>query len=202
MEPALREKLGQWALVVGGSEGVRACFARRLAGLGFNLIITGYFEDSVAATAASLRQEFGVEIRQVIHDLTQGDPLGPVTPLTDDVDIGLMIYTAGPVAPVPFLDDPLDHAPISMRLNCHGQTAFCHNYGRLMRAGGGGGIIIVGSNAGEFGIAGLASYAAAKAYTKVLAASLWLELKPADIDVLGLILEATHTTYRASQRTG
>jgi short-subunit dehydrogenase len=195
MEPALREKLGQWALIVGGSEGVGACFARRLAGLGFNLVITGYFGDGVAATAGNLRDEFGVEVREVTHDLVQGDPLVPVTPVTDDIDVGLLIYTAGSVAPVPFLDDTLDHALKSMRLNCHGQTAFCHHYGRLMRKRGGGGMIIVGSNAGEFGIAGLASYAAAKAYTKVLAESLWLELKPDHIDVLGLILGATRTPF-------
>ena len=84
--------------------------------MGFNLVIAGYFEDGAAAIAGGLRDEFSVEVREVTHDLTPSDPVAPVTPVTDDIEIGLLIYTAGSVAPVPFLDDTLDHALKPMQL--------------------------------------------------------------------------------------
>ena len=189
------EKYGPWALIVGGSEGIGVSFANRVAQQGVNLVLTGYFPESVESTARQIRSDHGVEVREVTHDLTIGDPLAPVTPLTEDLEIGLMIYTAGSVAPVPFLDDTAEHVLKPMRLNAQGQTAYCHHYGQGMRDRGRGGIILVGSNAGVFGIAGMACYAAAKAYTKVLAESLWLELKPLGIDVLGLILGPTRTPF-------
>ena len=62
-----------------------------------------------------------------------------------------------------------------------------------MVARGKGGIIFIGSGAGEIGTADVAVYSATKAYLKTLAEALWFELRPSGVDVLYLVLGVTRT---------
>ena len=55
------------------------------------------------------------------------------------------------------------------------------------------GIILMSSLAGNQGSPGLAAYAASKAFNTILAESLWHELRPMGIDVLGCIAGAVRT---------
>jgi short-subunit dehydrogenase len=65
---------------------------------------------------------------------------------------------------------------------------------------GRGGIILVGSLSGLAGAAGMAVYAAGKAFDHAFTESLWVELRPKGVDVLALIAGATATP--AMQRAG
>jgi len=198
MPKILSDKYKPWALIVGGSEGVGEAFAHRLAAQGFNMVLTSYLAAPLERVAGDISKSSNVEIISVVHDLTTGDPLAPVTAVTDGLDIGLMIYTAGSVGPMPsFVDTPLDQVLRPIRLNAIGQTSFAHHYGALMKKRGGGGMIIIGSNAGMAGIGGLATYAASKAYTQIFAEGLWMELKEHNIDVLVPVLGATRTPFLA-----
>lgn len=58
---------------------------------------------------------------------------------------------------------------------------------------GRGGVILMTSMAGNQGSPRLAAYAASKAFTRVLAESLWHELKSQGIDVLGCCAGAVRT---------
>jgi short-subunit dehydrogenase len=63
-----------------------------------------------------------------------------------------------------------------------------------------GGILLVGSLAGYLGQPELAVYSAAKAFARVFAEGLWLELAPFDVHVLHLVLGVTRTP--AMERAG
>jgi len=185
--PVSLEKHGPWALIVGGSEGVGAAFADILAGQGFNLVLTSYLKEPLDEVVADLKARYAVDIRALVHDLLTDDPLGPARKLTDGLEVGLLVYTAGSIVPGPsFVESPVEHGLKSIKLNCIGHTVYSHHYGRSMKERGRGGIILVGSNAGVSGLAGLTCYAAAKAYSRVFAEGLWAELKPHGVDVLGL----------------
>jgi len=67
-------------------------FARMLAALGINLVLLARRERPLERLAGSIRAECGVEVRIGSVDLTRADPLNQVTPLTDDIDLGLLIY--------------------------------------------------------------------------------------------------------------
>src|SRR3954452_5776050 len=87
-------KYGPWALVIGGSEGVGAAFARKLAASGFKLVLIARKLEPLEIVASELRGG-GAEVRVLCADLSQLDALDKVRTVTDDIEIGLLIYNAG-----------------------------------------------------------------------------------------------------------
>src|SRR3954453_19804677 len=87
-------KYGPWALVIGGSEGVGAAFARQLAADGFKLVLVARKPGPLEELAAELRGK-GAEVRVLSADLSKSDVLDRVRTVTDDIEIGLLVYNAG-----------------------------------------------------------------------------------------------------------
>jgi short-subunit dehydrogenase len=69
-----------------------------------------------------------------------------------------------------------------------------------MRARGRGGILLVGSMAGTYGSMLQSVYSGVKAFGRLFAESLWLELREHGVDVLELVLGVTRTP--AMERAG
>ena len=88
------EKYGPWALIIGGSEGVGAAFARLLAAGGFKLVLVARKPGPLDELAGELRG-LGAEVRTVAADLSQSDVLDQVRKQTDDIEVGLLVYNAG-----------------------------------------------------------------------------------------------------------
>lgn len=190
-----KQRYGPWAVIVGGSEGVGAAFARKLARQGLNLVLLARKPGPLAELAAELRAEARVEVRTVSLDVTAGDMLEQVQQATRGLEVGLLIYNAGSVAPISFLDSPLEDALRTLRLNAVGPATLCHHFGQGLRERGRGGILLVGSMAGCAGGADTAVYSGAKAFTQIFAESLWAALKPCGVDVLALVIGATRTPF-------
>jgi short-subunit dehydrogenase len=189
-----KEKYGPWSLIVGGSEGVGASFARKLAGAGLNLFLVARKLDALEQVAQEIRAAAQVEVRILSVDLAKPEALDAVAAATAGLDIGLMIYNAGGGAQFgEFVELDVDVVLQPVRLNAIGQTLFTHHFGARMKNRGGGGMIIVGSNAAAAAVAGLTTYSAAKAYTQTLCEGLWYELKPHGVNVVALVLGATKT---------
>ncbi|GLV24419.1 SDR family NAD(P)-dependent oxidoreductase [Sphingobium sp. Cam5-1] len=188
------KRYGPWAVIIGGSEGVGASFARKLAADGFGLLLVARKIEPLTQLAEALRAD-GADIRILQMDVTRADFLDRVAEASADIDVGLLIYNAGSVAPASFLDTPLDSALNAVNLNVVGPLKLAHHFGRTMSARGGGGIIILGSVAGAAGGAGVAVYSGTKAFSQRLAEGLWAELRPANIDVLSLVIGTTRTPF-------
>ncbi len=193
-------KYGPWAVIAGGSEGVGAEFARQLAEAGFNLVLiarkAGPLED-----AAQQCRELGAEVRAISVDLLDPQSVSQITASTDDLDVGLLIYNAGAsTCNELFLETDLDEFQKVTDLNVTRMLEMVQHYGRLMADGGRGGIMIVGSLAGYMGAWRHTVYAGAKAFSRVFAESLWLELRERNVDVVELVLGVTRTP--AMERVG
>ncbi len=78
-------------------------------------------------------------------------------------------------------------------LNVTVPLALVHHFGRGMRERGHGGIVLVGSLTGYCGSARHTVYGGSKAYLRIFAESLWLELRDHHVDVLHLVLGVTRT---------
>lgn len=188
-------RYGPWAVIVGGSEGIGASFARKLAARGVNLVLLARKAAPLAALASELRETGKAEVRMLSVDVTADDMLERIRKVTDDIDVGLLIYNAGSVKPQSFFDAPLEVALQTMKLNPIGQVVLAHHFGQSMRTRGRGGIILVGSMSGCAGGGGVAAYSASKAFTQRFAEALWAELRPDNVDVLALVVGGTRTPF-------
>lgn len=191
------DKYGPWALIVGGSEGVGAAFARLLAADGFKLVLVARKPAPLEELAAELRAS-GAEVRIRAADLSKPDVLDRVREVTDDVGVGLLVYNAGANdTRGNFLELPRAVPDAVIAINVLGQTEFARHYGAPMAKRGRGGIILTGSLGGYLGSATLAAYTAAKAFSRVFTEALWAECQPFGVDVLHLNIGFTATPAMA-----
>ncbi len=192
------QNYGPWALIAGGSEGIGLAFARELAAAGINLLLLARREEPLQLAREQLRAEHPVQVSCAAVDLTAAGLEQQLAELTEGLDIGLLVYNAGATHGAGlFHDQALDAARRLVELNCHGPVTLCHALGGPMRARGRGGIILVSSMSGLTGGGYVATYCASKAFDIILAESLWAELKPFGVDVLGLVAGATDTPAMA-----
>lgn len=185
---------GPWAVIAGGSEGVGAAFARKLAAAGVNLVLLARKPEALEEVAHEIRSGSSVSVRGLSLDLSADDAVERIKALTDDIEVGLLIYNAGAESALrDFLDRDLADSDRMIARNISAPTHLSHHFGSKMRARRRGGIILVGAVGGYAGGPGMAMYSASKAFDYILAEGLWYELRPYDVHVLGLVLGATDT---------
>lgn len=190
-------RYGPWALIVGGSEGIGAAFARDLAAAGLKLVLVARKPEPLAELQAEL-EAAGAEVRVVSADLSRPDALEQVRAVTDGLDVGLLVYNAGANntrGDFTELDPAVYRSVIGV--NVIALTEFVHHYGAPMRARGAGGMILVGSLTGFLGAPSLAAYGGAKAFARVFAEAVWGECQPHGVHVLHLVVGFTATPLMA-----
>ena len=191
---------GPWVVIAGGSEGVGAEFARLLAEAGLNLVLVARKPAPLAETADRCR-ELGVEVRTLAVDLVDPDAVSTIATSTADLDVGLLIYNAGAnTCSEHFLDGALSDFARVVDLNITAMMALTHHFARPMRTRRRGGVLLVGSMAGYLGSMRHTVYGGVKAFGRIFAESLWLELRDHDVHVLELVLGVTRTP--AMERVG
>lgn len=191
---------GPWALITGGSDGVGEAFARLLAGAGIDLVLVARREGPLEALAEELRSGCGVEVRTLSLDLSREDMLAQIRGVTDALEVGLVICNAAATfGSGPLLGWDLDQALRTIRGNAFTHTALSHHFGQGMAARGRGGIMLIGSMAGNAGGATMVLYSAVKAFAQIFAEGLWAELEPLGVDVSYVVLGATDTPSRRAK---
>ena len=194
------QRYGPWALIVGGSEGIGAAFARKLAGHGFKLVLVARKPDPLENLAEELRAT-GAEVRTLSADLSKPGVLDRVREVTDDVEIGLLIYNAGANNTRGlFVELPEEVTQSVIAINVLGQANFTRHYGARMYDRRRGGIILAGSLGGYLGSGTLAAYCASKAFSRIFSEALWAESAAFNVDVLHLNVGFTATP--AMERLG
>jgi short-subunit dehydrogenase len=192
-DPAYRTKYGPWALVTGGAEGIGGAFADQLAERGLDLVLVDQNGDAAAARAEILSKTHGVDVRVSVVDLSEEGFYERIRPLTDDLEIGMLVCNAGVGTPGSFFHLPLEEHLRALDVNCRAGLVLTHELGSRMVERGRGGIILVGSDAAYQGTPYVASYAATKAFNLILGEGLWYEGREDGIDVLGFAPGPTNT---------
>lgn len=193
-------KYGPWALIAGGSEGVGEEFARLLAEAGFNLMLIARKPEPLEHTAQRCRA-LGADVRTLSVDLLDTSAVEQIVMATAELDVGLLIYNAGAsTCNEPFLEASLTELKKVNDLNVTRMLELVQHFGRAMSDRRRGGILLVGSLAGYMGAWCHTVYAGAKAFSRIFAESLWLELRDRNVDVLELVLGVTRTP--AMERIG
>jgi len=143
----------------------------------------------------------GVQVRTLSLDLLLPDAVAQIRQVTDDLEIGLLIFNAGANSyGHEFVTSELDKVQGVIDLNITRQLELAQHFGAKMKERGRGGIMLLGSLAGYMGSEQQSIYGAAKAFSRVFAEGLWLKLKPFGVHVVELVLGVTRTP--AMERAG
>ncbi len=188
----LKNKYGDWALVIGAAEGIGEAFSIQLASLGFNLLMLDKNESTLLALGEKLKLDFGIQVKSLHHDLI--DPETSVKAIDEIADLKcrLLIYNAAFSLIKQFSEHSSADLERYLQVNIASPLRLVHSFSNYLKAKNeGGGILLMSSLAGLLGLQYIAPYAASKAFTWNLAEALHHELKPYGIDVSACIAGAT-----------
>jgi 3-oxoacyl-[acyl-carrier protein] reductase len=181
---------GRLALVVGGSGGIGAATARRLAEAGARVVITHTDRSSgeAAALAASLPGTGHAALPADVADTASLLALREAIKARYGDRLQILVNAAGFTKPVPHADlDALDDALIDrmFAVNWRGQFAAIRTFAPMLKASGDGLIVSLSSIAGQTGAGSSIAYCATKAGINVMTKSLARALAP-EIRVMGV----------------
>jgi len=200
----LFDQYGAWAVVTGASSGIGRAIALSLAEAGFNLVLVARRRTVLDQMAANLIQKYGVQVEAIALDMELDGSIGVLETATHNLDVGLLVVSAGFGTSGSFLNASLTQEIAMLNVNCRSLLALSWVFGRRFAQRGRGGIVLMSSIVGFQGTPFAAHYAATKAYVQALGEALSVELAPFGIDVLTAAPGPTHSGFadRAGMRLG
>jgi 3-oxoacyl-[acyl-carrier protein] reductase len=172
------------ALVTGGSRGIGAAIAKRLAADGASVAIT-YAKDADAASAVvkAIEQNGGKAVAiQADSADTKAVQAAVEKAFTTFGRLDVLVNNAGTAIPKPFEETPIDEMDRVIDINIRG--VLVATQAALKHIGEGGRIIMIGSCVGERVVApGLVAYSATKGAVKMFAQGLSREVGSRGITV-------------------
>jgi short-subunit dehydrogenase len=199
---SFKEKYGPVALVAGASEGMGAAYAHALAARGLDLVLVARRVAQLETTAGEITRQYNVNVLPVVCDLAAPDATQQIVQAIGDREIGLLVYNAALSYIGPYLATGLStHLGIAA-VNALGPLTMLHEFGGKMVERKRGGVVLMSSIAGFQGSGYLATYAATKAFNRVLAEGLWYEWKPLGVDVIACCAGATATPNYLNTQPG
>ena len=190
---SLTKKYGQLALVAGASEGIGAAFSEYLAKEGFDLVLVARRMEPLESLASSLKAKYNISVETACCDLSDLNAAEEIIERVSHREIDLLAYNAALSYIGKFEENSIDHHYRIATTNMVTPMKMVQLLGEPMLQRGRGAIILMASLAGFQGSGFLAGYAASKAFTRVLAESLWYEWKERGVDVIACCAGATST---------
>lgn len=181
---ALARKYGPWAVVTGASDGIGAAFADHLSTQGLSLVLVARRAEVLEQLALRLRRDPRVQCRVLALDLAEPGALEVLVRETADIEVGLLVASAGFGTSGLLLDSDPDAEVAMLRLNCQSVLEQAMHFGRRFAANRRGGLVLMSSLVAFQGTPHAAHYAATKAYIQTLAEGLRAEWKPLGVEVI------------------
>ena len=189
---------GKTALITGASAGIGLEFARQLAAMGCDLVLTARRQDRLQQIAAELTQQFNIKAHVIALDLA--DPGATVSLEAQlqarHVQIDIVINNAGFGLPGTLVSQPWSAHAASLQVLLIAPTQLCHAFIPAMRERGWGRVINVASLAGLVpASASHTTYGAIKSYLIRFSESLALEEAKTGVAVLALCPGFTYSEF-------
>jgi 3-oxoacyl-[acyl-carrier protein] reductase len=176
--------VGKIALVTGGSRGIGAAIARRLAADGASVAITYSKGADAAASVIKDIEDAGGKALAIQANATDAEAVKKAveTTVANFGRLDVLVNNAGTAIPKPFEEATLDELDLVIDINLRG--IFIATHAALKHIGEGGRIIMIGSCVGERTMTpGLAAYAATKGAVKMFTQGLSREVGSRGITV-------------------
>lgn len=189
------QSYGPWAVVTGASSGIGEEFSYQLSEYGINLVLVARREKRLIEISKKINSETGVDVRIVCVDLSADEFISQVLSATDDIDVGMLINSAGFAITGDFVKNSIESELEMFNVNCKASLVLAHHFANRMLTRRRGGIIFLSSIVAFSAIKGWAGYSASKAHNLLLSESLAHELSTYNIDVVALCPGATRTEF-------
>jgi 3-oxoacyl-[acyl-carrier protein] reductase len=179
-----RPLAGKVALVTGGSRGIGAAIAKRLAADGASVAVTYSTGADAAASVVKEIERGGGKAIAIQADAAEADAVRNAVDRTvsffDRLDV--LVNNAGTAIPKPFEEATLEEMDRVIDINIRGVLVATHTALKHMKSGGR--IIMIGSSVSERVVApGLVPYAATKGAVKMFSQALAREIGSRGITV-------------------
>lgn len=182
-----------WALVTGASDGIGLAFSRKLASLGFNVILHGRNRKKLGHCVEELSSQFpSARFEIVVADASDCSQINidKIVSSVEDKDLSFVINNVGQVQNQKKMSLELlqsDDIQSSLLINCLFASLVTRSLIPKLKQCSGShrcGIINVSSIVGYVSSPSYSVYAATKAYNRTFSLSLSAELSGSNIDVL------------------
>jgi uncharacterized protein len=184
------------AAVTGATSGIGREFAKRLAAMGHNLIITGRRRELLEEVAAELRRDDGVDVRVMVGDLTDDGTLSALErTLRGTEDLVYLVNNAGYGRGRVFAEDSADEQSALLSVHTLIPLRLTHAALAVMRPRRRGTIIMVSSLASFAPMPRGNVYAAAKAFLRIFAEGLHIENASEGITLQALVPGFTRSDF-------
>jgi NAD(P)-dependent dehydrogenase (short-subunit alcohol dehydrogenase family) len=179
---------GRTAFITGGTQGVGAAIAARLAQAGCNLVLQGLKDDAVAAKTVDRCKTCGVSVQLIIADLAVPAPevvphvlahLDQIAPQTS-----ILVNNAGTCCDRPFLEMDWEGYQKTMRLNVESGYFLTQGFARRwIEQNVAGRVLFTGSINGQLAEPGHTAYDTSKGAVRMMVQTLCVALAPHGIRV-------------------
>jgi uncharacterized protein len=184
------------ALVTGGTSGIGAAFARRLAREGYDLVLTGRRAAQIEAVAAQIRRAHGVEVRVLLAELGDAAQLDTVVEAVRATPaLEFLVNNAGFALRGKFHAEPIERHERMLDVHVRATMKLTHAALPRMLERGRGNIVNVSSMAAFIPYPRNAMYSATKALLTNFSETLRLELAGTGVRVQALCPGLTRTDF-------
>jgi short-subunit dehydrogenase len=188
-----KHRFGPWAIVTGASSGIGKEFARQLATSGLNVVLVARRLALLEELGSRLAKQFDIQYRAIGADLSEENFLEKITPVTNNLDVGLLISNAGAGNPSEFLSVSLGELHSIVRLNVVAHLNLTQHFGPKIAQRGRGGVVLVSALGAAQGLPYMANDGATKAYVLSLGEALHIELQKLGVNVTVLLPGGVNT---------
>lgn len=176
------------AIVTGGSRGIGAAIAERLALENYDILLVARQQAGLDSHAHSLRSVFGVNVISLAADLASGAGVAAVLSMVDELKLTpeILVNSAGLAGSGRFANNPREAVADQIDVNVRALTLLTHGILPGMLARGRGRILNLAGITAFQPVPGLAVHAATKAYVLSFTESLSEELRNSGVTATAL----------------
>lgn len=189
----LKEKYGEWGIILGATEGVGKAFCEKIASEGMNVVMVGRREEMLKDLGKEISAKYGVEHLVIKADFADPRSVDEIFEKTKDLDMGFMSYVACFHTFGKLQDTPWEKHEQMLNVNVITFLKCFHHYMRIFSNQDRGAIINVSSLTGISASPYNAQYGAGKAYILKLTEAVAYEAKKTNVDVEVITLGTTIT---------
>lgn len=200
MENNFKNKYGEWAIITGASSGIGKALAYEIANKGLNLVLIARGQTALGRIAEDIQSKFKVTTKVLVADLTSQTGINEVLLKTQQLQIGILVLSAGMENNGSFIKNNLETELQLIELNVVSTLKLTHHFTKEMEKRKKGGVLFISSLTAFMPSPYFSNYAATKSYIFSLATSLYGELKSKGIDISVLSPGVTNTPM--SESTG